>query len=54
MDVARSTSQGTNYHADVIYMLRLLGIKMGARALWYTALGLHQLLLSTFTQFRLI
>ncbi len=43
MDVARSAPQGGHYHADVIYLLPLLGIKKGARALWYSELSLHQL-----------
>ncbi len=43
MDVARSAPQGAHYHADVIYLLPYLGIKMGARALWYHELSLHQL-----------
>ncbi len=30
VDVARSAPQGAHYHADVIYLLLLLGIKQGA------------------------
>ncbi len=41
MDVVRFAPQGAHYHADVIYLLPKLGIKMGARALWYSELGLH-------------
>ncbi len=43
MDVTRSAPQGAHYHADVIYLLYYLGIKKGARALWYSELSLHQL-----------
>ncbi len=36
MDVARSAPQGAHYyHADVINLLPRLGIKKGARGLWY-------------------
>ncbi len=36
MDVARSAPQGAHcYHADVINLLTRLGIKKGARGLWY-------------------
>ncbi len=38
MDVARSASLGAYYHADVSYLF-----KQGARSLWYSGLGLHQL-----------
>ncbi len=43
MDVARSAPQVAHYHADVIYLLPLLGIKKGASALWYYELSLHPL-----------
>ncbi len=43
MDVARSAPQGAHHHVDVIYLLPELGIKKGARALWYSKLSLHQL-----------
>ncbi len=43
MDVEGSASQGTHYHADDIYLLHKMGIKEGARALWYSELSLHQL-----------
>ncbi len=43
MDFARSTPQGAHYHADVIYLLPLMGIKKGASALWYSELSLRQL-----------
>ncbi len=39
MVVARSAPRGAHYYADVIYLLPLLGIKKGARALWYSELG---------------
>ncbi len=41
-DVARSTPQGAHFHAVVIFLLLQLGIKKGARALWYSELSLHQ------------
>ncbi len=43
MDVAWSAPRGAHFHADVIYLLPLLGIKKGARALWNSEGGLHQL-----------
>ncbi len=44
MDVARFAPQGAHYyHADVIFLLPELGIKKGARALWYSELKLHKL-----------
>ncbi len=44
MGVAQSAPQGTHYYyADVIYLLRYLGIKQGAWALWCSEFGLHQL-----------
>ncbi len=43
MDIDRSAAQGDHYHVDVIYLLPYLGIKKGARALWYSKLSLHQL-----------
>ncbi len=43
MDVARSAPQRAHYHADVNYLLPLLGIKKGASVLWYSELSLHQL-----------
>ncbi len=43
MDVARSAPQGAHYHAGVIYLLPLLGIKKGATALWNSEINLHQL-----------
>ncbi len=43
MDVARSAPQGAHYHADDIYLFPQLGIKKGARTLWYSELSLHQL-----------
>ncbi len=43
MDVARSAPQRAHYNADVIYLLPRLGIKKGARALWYSEVSLHQL-----------
>ncbi len=42
MDVARFAPLEAHYHADVIYLLPYMGIKKGARALWYSELGLHQ------------
>ncbi len=38
MDVALSAPQEAHYRADVSYLL-----KQGARGLWYSGLGLHQL-----------
>ncbi len=35
--------QGAHYHADVINLLPLPGIKKGIRALWHSELSLHQL-----------
>ncbi len=43
MDVARSAPQGAINHADVIFVLPLLGIKKGARALWHSEFNLNQL-----------
>ncbi len=43
MDVTRSVPQGAHYHEDVMYVLPSLGINKGARGLWYSELGLHQL-----------
>ncbi len=43
MGVTRSAPQGAHYHEDVIYFLPKMGIKKGARALWYSELSLHQL-----------
>ncbi len=41
--MARSAPQGAHHHADAIYLLPHLGIKKGARALWYSELSLHQI-----------
>ncbi len=40
MDIARSAPQGAHYHAVVIYLLLKLGVREGARALWYSELSL--------------
>ncbi len=42
MDVAQSKPQGAHYHADIIYLLSLLGLKKGARNYDYTKLSSHQ------------
>ncbi len=39
-EIAQSTPNGTHYHAEAIYLLRE---KKGARSLWYSEVGLHQL-----------
>ncbi len=39
----RSAPQGAHHHAGVIFLIPLMGIKMGARSLWCSELNLHEL-----------
>ncbi len=40
-DVARSAPPGAHYHADVVYLLPLVGIMRGVWGLWYSISNQH-------------